>query len=155
MRLLHLLMPACAAAGSQGLPVPDPVNIALIAAANARNAAMLAPADFQPSPTIAAQACPVPAETLYSTLLRIALAQPRTFLAAAYPTRLQAHFVARSERLNVPSVIVVQATALDSQASFPLIYAASVYGPADFGVNRRRLLAWSAALNDALKPPSS
>lgn len=149
--LLRLLMPACAATGSQGLPVPDPVDIAQLAVPARRNAALLGPAGYQPPPTLTAMPHGVSAELLYEAIVRVALAQPRTYLAAAYPTRLQAHFVARSEKLNFPDVVVAQAVALDATTSVALIYSASVYGRSDFGVNRRRLHAWSAALDDALK----
>ena len=112
--LLRLLMPACAATGSQGLPVPDPVDIAQLAVPARRNAALLGPADYQPPPTLTAMPHGVSAELLYEAIVRVALAQPRTYLAAAYPTRLQAHFVARSEKLNFPPWIPSTTTAQTS-----------------------------------------
>ena len=93
----------------------------------------------------------MPAPALYGLLLRMAASQPRTFLAAAYPTRLQAHFVARSEKLNFPDVIVVQALARGPGRSAAAMFSASVYGRSDFGVNRNRLRAWLAALAETTR----
>jgi hypothetical protein len=146
-RLAHWLMPACAASGSRGLPVPDPVEITTVIRPGRRNSALAAPADFAARPDVVTRAHAVPAEELYGALLRVAAGRERTFLAAAYPTRLQAHFVVRSEKLNAPGVIVAEAMPLGDDASVAVIYAASVYGWFDFSVNRRLVAAWVAALD--------
>ena len=83
-----------------------------------------------------------PPRQLYETLRRVALAQPRTFAHAAYDERLQAHFVARSRVFNFPDLIAVQVT----PESGLILWSRSVYGRGDFGVNRKRLQAWLAAL---------
>lgn len=150
-RLAHWLMPACAATGSRGLPVPDPVEIAAVIRPGRRNAALAAPADFAVKPDVPTRTYAVPAEDLYGALLHVAAGQQRTFLAAAYPTRLQAHFVVRSERLNMPGVLVAEAVALEDDASVAVIYAASVYGWMDFRSNRKRLTAWLAALDERMR----
>jgi len=150
-RLVHFLAPAAAASGSQGLPLPDPVEIAAVAGGSRRHAALMAPDGFGPAPDIVAPVCPVPADVLYGLLLRMAADQPRVFLAAAYPSRLQAHYVARSEKRNLPTLIVVEAQPRGADASAPVILARAVYGPAGAGAHRRMLQAWLAALRDLLQ----
>jgi hypothetical protein len=76
----------------------------------------------------------------------VAEAQPRTVLHVAYDRDLQAHYVARSARGNFPDLIAMQVT----PDSMPLLYSRSVYGTLDFGVNRRRMVAWLTALDAAL-----
>ena len=147
--LVHRLMPAAALGGTRGLPVPDPVDIAAVLRPSRRNSALAAPADFTARPDVVTRDCPVPAEMLYGLLLRAAAGQERTFLAASYPTRLQAHFVARSAKRNLPGVIVAEAMPRGDDASVAVIYSASVYGWTDFGANRKRVAGWVSAL-DAL-----
>ena len=63
-----------------------------------------------PAPDIITRHYNVPPRQLYETLRRVALAQPRTFVHAAYDERLQAHFVARSRVFDFPDLIAVQVT---------------------------------------------
>lgn len=147
--LVHRLMPAAALGGTRGLPVPEPVDIAMVLRPSRRNSALAAPADFNARTDVVTRDYAMPAEALYGLLLGVAAAQERTFLSAAYPTRLQAHFVARSARRNLPGVVVAGAMPRGEAASAAVIYSASVYGWSDFGANRKRVAAWVAAL-DAL-----
>jgi uncharacterized protein (DUF1499 family) len=77
----------------------------------------------------------------------VALRQPRTVLHAEFPDRLQAHFVARSARCNFPDLICVQVT----PDQMPALYSRSIYGRADFGANRQRLVTWLTALDLTLE----
>ena len=88
----------------------------------------------------------MPPQQLYAAVRRVALAQPRSFAHIAYDDRLQAHFVARSAVFNFPDLIAVQVT----PESDLILWSRSVYGESDLGVNRKRLLAWLAALDTAL-----
>lgn len=67
-------------------------------------------------------------------------------MAVEYPAALQAHFVARSAVFNFPDLIAVQVIAAGPESSALVLYSRSVYGYADFGVNRRRVDAWLSAL---------
>ena len=144
--LLAWLYPACAETGTQGLPIPDPVSIARLAEDRPGAAALAAPENFDGAVDVPTRLCPASAEDMFAAFLRVGTTQPRTFLAAAYPTRLQAHFVARSARMNFPDVIVAEARAVGS-GSVAVIYSQSVYGRSGAGAQRRRLQEWVAALD--------
>jgi uncharacterized protein (DUF1499 family) len=148
--LLGLFLPACGAVGAAGLPVPPPADIARIERPATPNTALAAPAGFAPAPDIVTPLYPVTAERLYGTVRNVALAAPRTFLAAEYPDRLQLHFVARSAVFNFPDLVLVQVAAAGPDASTLVLYSRSVYGRSDLGVNRKRVEAWLAALNAKL-----
>ncbi|MDE2581773.1 MAG: DUF1499 domain-containing protein [Rhodospirillales bacterium] len=148
--LLGLLLPACAASGAHGLPAPRPMDMAHIVRPASPNTALAAPADFDPRPDLVTPTYPVPAGTLFVELQRVAAGQRRVFLAAAYPDRLQLHWVARSAVWNFPDLVTGQVLADGPAAARLILYSRSVYGYGDFGVNRRRLDAWLAALTHAL-----
>jgi uncharacterized protein (DUF1499 family) len=146
--VLGFFLPACGAAGAGGLPVPPVMDMAAIVRPASPNIALAAPAGFQPAPDLVTPAYPLPPGQLYAAVTRMAAAQPLTFPAAAYPDRLQAHFVARSAMFNFPDLIAVQV----QPDSTVVLYSRSVYGYSDLGVNRRRLESWVTALNETLKP---
>lgn len=147
--LLALLLPACRGTGADGLPPPEPMDMARLVRPATPNTALAAPAGFAPAPDIATRRYPVPPGELFAAIRRVALAQPRTVLHAAYDDRLQAHFVARSALLNFPDLIALQVT----PESELILWSRSLYGRSDFGVNRTRLTAWIAALDTALQAP--
>jgi uncharacterized protein (DUF1499 family) len=128
------------------------MNISQLQRPSSPNTALAAPAAFSPKPDIVTPTYDVPAAQLYTDMLAVAAAQPRTFMAAKYQPQLQAHFVVRSAWLNFPDLIVAQVTAEGSDASTLALYSRSVYGYGDFGVNRARLVTWLAALDRTLTP---
>jgi uncharacterized protein (DUF1499 family) len=150
--LLGLLLPACGAPGAQGLPVPPPLNIAQLVRPASPNTALAAPAGFRPPPDVVTPAYHVPAPLLYAAIRAVAAAQPGTYQAAAYPDRLQADWVVRSAVFNFPDLVTAQATPAGADAATLVLYSRSVYGYGDFGVNRRRVQAWLAALDRTLNP---
>lgn len=151
--LIGRLYPACAATGTQGLPIPDPVSLARLVEAAPRHAALAAPENFEVPPDIPTQPYTVSAEAVFAALIRIGTAQPRTWLAASYPTRLQAHFVTRGARLNFPDIVVAEACAVGA-GSVVVLYTQSVYGRSGVASQQRRLRDWLAALNAELATPS-
>jgi uncharacterized protein (DUF1499 family) len=191
--LIGLVLPACAATGAGGLPTPPPMDMAKIERPATPNTALAGPAAPDPAaagagglarsgatdglasvPDIVTPHYPVPAARLFAAITAVALAQPRTFLAATYPDLLQAHFVARSRVFNFPDLIAVQvrpdgldpntggntgtttggargaSTGASMGGSTLVLYSRSVYGRSDLGVNRGRLVAWLAALDASL-----
>jgi hypothetical protein len=144
--LLGLLLPACGAPGAQGLPVPPPMDMARIERPATPNTALAAPEGFRPPPDLVTPVYPLPADQLFGRVQQMAAEQPRTFLARAYPDRLQAHYVARSAVFNFPDLIAVQVLPDGPSASRLVLYSRSVYGHSDLGVNRKRLATWLAAL---------
>jgi uncharacterized protein (DUF1499 family) len=151
-RLLGLLLPACGAPGAQGLPVPPPMDFALLARPASPNTALAAPAGFRLAPDVVTPTYRVPAPRLYAAIRAVAAAQPRTYQAAAYPDRLQADWVARSAVLNFPDMVTAQATPAGADGATLVLYSRSVYGYGDLGANRRRVESWLAALNRTLNP---
>ena len=93
----------------------------------------------------------MPAPRLYAAIQAVAAAQPRTYQAAAYPDRLQAHWVVRSAVFNFPDLVTAQATPAGTDTATLVLYSRSVYGYGDLGANRRRVDAWLAALEHALQ----
>lgn len=146
-RALALAFPACGHDGADGLAVPAPMDLALLKRPRPQNSALAAPPGLHILPSIITRAREVPPRRLYATLCRVATAQPRTFLHVAYDDLLQAHFVVRSALCNYPDLIAVQVT----PDSMPMLYSRSLYGHKDFGVNRRRVVAWLTALDAALE----
>lgn len=148
--LLGLFLPACAVAGAAGLPVPPPMDVSQIVRPASPNTALAGPAGFQPAPDIVTPTYPVPAQRLYALMHDLAAAQPRTYLAAAYPDRLQDDWVARSAVFNFPDLVLVLIRPAGSAASTLVIYSRSVYGRSDLGVNLARVRTWLRALDAAL-----
>ncbi len=107
--VLGLFLPACAAAGANGLPIPLLLDVAHIVRPASPNTALAAPAGFVPRPDLVTAVYPVSAERLAAAISAVATAQPRTFLAANYPQALQRHWVVRSAVLNFPDLVTAQA----------------------------------------------
>lgn len=147
--MVHKWMPASAAKGSRGLPVPDPVDLPVVARERAGKAVLAAPTEF--APALVTRDVTLPAPALYDALLRVASGRPRCFLAAAYPTRLQAHVVVRTERLNIPDVVVLQALERGDAASAAAVLSVGVYAFPGAGARRRLLADWLAALDQEIK----
>lgn len=118
------------------------------------NTALAAPERFDPPPDIVTPPYPIPADRLFVVIQAVAAGQPRTYPAASYPDRLQAHYVARSALFNFPDLITVQVTPSTSGGSTLIVYSRSAYGQSDLGVNRKRVDTWLAALQTKI-PPSS
>lgn len=149
--LVHRWMPAAAAKGSRGLPTPDPVDIAAVARARGGKAVLAAPAGHEPAPALVTGETNLSAPALYDAMLRAALSGPRCFLAAAYPTRLQAHVVVRTERLDIPEMVVLQAVETGEATSAAVMLSVGVYACPGSGARRRLLAIWLAALEQEIK----
>lgn len=149
--LLGLVLPACAGAGAQGIPVPPPLDLAHFQRPTSPNTALAAPADAATRPDIVTPVFALPAPRLWAAVESVAAAQPRTYRLATDEARLESSWVARSAVWNFPDVITAQVSAHGSEASTLALYSHSIYGRSDFGVNRQRLETWLSALNASLK----
>lgn len=147
--LVGLLLPACGFAGATGIPVPTAMDFSRIERPASPNTALAAPSGFKPEPDIVTRPYAMPAPELYAALQAVAAGQERVFPLAAYPERGQAFWVARSAVFNFPDVISAEIRAETPQTSTIVLYSRSIYGSSDLGVNRKRLLAWTAALDSA------
>jgi len=151
--LLGLILPACGADGAAGLPVPVPMDMTRIERPATPNTFLAGPADMRPAPDTVTEPLPISAAALYEKARVLFARQPRTYIAAEYPERLQVHYVVRSALLNFPDLVTVQvnpATGADGPDRGTLvIWSRSVYGRSDFGVNRDRTNAWLAAMRQS------
>jgi hypothetical protein len=146
-RLLGLAYPACATVGAEGLPPPALLDFAALRRPRPGNSALAAPPGLRVLPDIITRLRDLPPRALYGKLKQVALAQPRTFPHGEFADQLQAHYVVRSVLCNFPDLVAIQIT----PDSFPALYSRSMYGRSDFGVNRKRLVAWLAALDAVLE----
>lgn len=104
-----------------------------------------APADM----TTKAQA--VPAARLATAWRQVVEAEPRTEILAVSEDGLQIEAEQRSALFRFRDLISFRAVRLDEGRSAPAIYSRSTLGYSDLGVNRRRLEAWLARLDDRIR----
>ncbi len=147
--LIGLVLPACAAAGANGVPVPPPLDLAHFERPTSPNTALAAPDGAGVRPDVVTPLYPVPASRLWSEVNRVAASRPRTYQLAADEAGLQASWVVRSAVFNFPDVITAAVMPRGPDASTVAIYSRSIYGRSDFGVNRARVRDWLAALDAA------
>lgn len=143
--MIGLLLTGCGS-GVNGIAVPPPMDMTHIERPSSPNTALAAPAEFSPKPDVVTGSYAMPAAALYAAVVAMAEARPRTFLLKRYDDRLQAHFVARSAVFGFPDLIAVQVLPDGADRSRLVLWSRSVYGRYDFGVNRRRVRDWVAAL---------
>ena len=148
--LVGLILPACAATGSHGLPEPTLLDFDHLNRPSSPNTALAAPIATKPAADLATPVFRVPAARLYQAVIAAAAAQPRTFLAADFKAERQLHFVARSALFNFPDLISAQITEAGTDSSTLVLYSRSVYGYSDLGVNRQRLVSWLAAVQTTI-----
>lgn len=144
--LLGFILPACGANGAAGLPVPVPMDMTRIERPSTPNTFLAGPADMRPKPDVVTLPQPLPAGALYDKVRVLFANQPRTYVAAEFPDRLQVHYVVRSALLNFPDLVTVQVNPDGPDRGTLVIWSRSVYGRSDLGVNRDRTNAWLDAL---------
>ncbi len=89
------------------------------------------------------------AAELYALMRTTALAQPRTKLLSESPDEHHLAFVQRTIFWRFPDDIVAEITALEDGGATLMLSSKARYGMEDFGVNRRRVKRWLAALEAA------
>ena len=150
--LLGLLFPACGQSGTAGVAPAPAGYLAHLERPSSPNSALAAPAGFTPGPDLVLAPYPIPAAALAADLRAVALAAPRVYQLSASADGLEMQFVARSAVANFPDLIVARISSLGEGESSLVLYSHSLYGHSDFGVNRRRLREWLAALDRRLPP---
>ncbi len=98
------------------------------------------------SPHAASPVFEISATALRDRWMAMIERQPRVTRTAADAAALHYDFVQRSLVFRFPDAISVRFIALDEGRATLAIYSRSYYGRDDFGVNRRRVEAWLAAL---------
>jgi hypothetical protein len=147
--LVGLILPACGAQGAAGLPVPVPMDMTKIERPTTPNTFLAGPAGMKPDPDVVTGEQDMPAAALYEKARVLFGRQPRTYVAAEFPDRLQIHYVVRSALMNYPDLVTVQVDDAGANRSTLVIWSRSVYGRSDFGVNRERTKAWLAVLQQS------
>ncbi len=94
----------------------------------------------------------VPIETLDAAFRSITLASPRVTVSGENRERRQVEFVQRSALFKFPDTITVQFVAPEEGRSSLAIYSRASVGIGDMGVNKKRVLAWLAALSEQVAP---
>ena len=148
--LLGLLLPACGATGAHGVPAAAP-DFTHLVRPSSPNTALAAPAGYKPAPDIVTPIYPVPPQRLFDVVKQVAAEEPDTYSLAADPEKLREGWVARSLVLNFPDIIWAEIRPAGPGASELLLYSHSIYGYSDFGVNRRRVAKWLAAVAETVK----
>jgi uncharacterized protein (DUF1499 family) len=147
--VLGLILPACGAEGAAGLPVPVPMDVSRLERPATPNTFLAGPDAMTAKPDLVTEIQPEPAAALYQKVRVLFASQPRTYVAAEFPERLQSHYVVRSALLNFPDLVTVQVEAAGPDRATLAIWSRSVYGRSDFGVNRERTKVWLAALQQS------
>lgn len=97
---------------------------------------------------------PVAAAKLRQEFLAAVIAQPRVSHTLSDEAGLYDDFVVRSALFGFPDHVSVKFLDVKGGKSTLAVYARSVYGRSDLGVNRARTLAWLALVNTVIKPQS-
>jgi uncharacterized protein (DUF1499 family) len=136
--------------GAAGVPSPEPVDFATLRLPSSPNTCLAAPAGF-PNAHLVTPPLPVDADLAWDVLRRLPAERfPRTYPLAEWPDRRQAQWVVRSALMNYPDIVAAEVVSGPAGTGL-FLYSRSLFGYGDFGVNRRRVVAWIAALDDALR----
>ena len=155
--VLAMLTEACAAASdrqeSTAIPdMPGFVHFDTLARPSSPNTWLVAPAAAPPALSADAQAAAfnVPAEQLTAAWMEVIQRQPRTRVVAISDDRLQVEAEQCSALFGFVDKISFRAVPLGTDRATFIAYSRSQAGYWDFGVNRRRLNEWTAALGHAV-----
>jgi len=89
-----------------------------------------------------------PVEELRKRWDAIVAAEPRLTVLERDRSGFQVDYVQRSARFRFPDVITVRFVEVPDERSSLAVYSRSLFGKSDLGVNRERIEAWVAALEE-------
>ena len=135
--------------GAGGMPPAEPVDFATLVRPTSPNTALGAPPGFARA-DLTLPPLPANVEGAWAALRSLGDRFARTTKLAEWPERHQAQWVVRSAVVNFPDIVVGEVTAGPAGSGL-FLYSRSLFGYSDFGVNRRRVEAWAAALDAALR----
>ncbi|MFZ4407431.1 MAG: DUF1499 domain-containing protein [Paracraurococcus sp.] len=136
--------------GTGGLPPATPLDFATLKLPASPNTCLAAPAGGHPQAQITVPPLPVDAATAWPVLRALGDGMPRVTRYGEFPAKRQAQWVARSALMNYPDIMVAELVPGGAGAGLYL-YSYSLFGWSDMGVNRKRVEAWLAALDAALR----
>lgn len=131
--LAGLVLPACAEQGAGGLAIPQPDR----------------PPRLRRGDAVATRDSPLPVRDLARAVASAGATMPRAFPHAFYDEPCQLHFVERTARLNLPIVVIADIAPAEGGSRLTLV-ARAPNRWCDMGTTRRRLLAWTRALDAEL-----
>jgi uncharacterized protein (DUF1499 family) len=132
------------------LPPPVPVEFGTLVLPGSPNTCLAAPPGAHRQAHLTTPPLPVDAATAWPLLRSLGDGFPRTTRIAEWPERRQVQWVQRSAVANFPDIIAAELASGPAGAGL-FLYSRSLFGYSDFGVNRRRVQAWLAALAAALR----
>lgn len=140
--------------GAGGLPPAEPVDFAALRLPSSPNTCLAAPPGRHPQAHVTVPPLPVDAATAWPVLRALGNGLPRTTPYGEWPARRQAQWVVRSALLNFPDIVaaeLVPGPGTGATGAGLFLYSRSLFGHSDLGVNRRRVEAWLAAFDAALR----
>jgi uncharacterized protein (DUF1499 family) len=137
-------------AGPEGLPPPVPIGFAHLEPPRTPNACLAAPSGPAGARHRIVPPLPVTSDAAWAALRDLGMRFPRCWRLAEWPALRQAQWVERSSPMNFPDVIAGQVVPLAGGSGL-FLRSRSLFGRYDFGVNRRRVDRWLAALDAALR----
>ncbi|MCB4824440.1 DUF1499 domain-containing protein [Roseicella aerolata] len=136
--------------GIGGLPPATPLDFAALRLPPSPNTCLAAPPGGHAQAHITVPPLPVDAATAWPALRALGDGLPRVFRYGEWPERRQAQWVARTPLMNYPDIVTAELVPGPAGAGL-FLYSRSLFGWSDLGVNRRRVEAWLAALEAALR----
>ena len=136
--------------GAGGLPPAEPLDFATLRLPASPNACLAAPAGTHPQAQVVTPPLPVDAGTAWPVLRALGDGMERVARYGEFSARRQAQWVARSALMNYPDIIVAEVVPGPDGAGL-FLYSRSLFGWSDMGVNRKRVEAWLAAFDAALR----
>lgn len=136
---------------------PPPVDFATLRRPPRPNTCLAAPEGATPAPVdLPAPVFPVPADALRRAWCAMLDETPRVEILPA-PDEATVEAVQRTRFLRFPDLVTARFLTLPGGGSSLIVYSRSVYGHADFGVNRRRVRSWLRRLEERVggQPPSA
>jgi uncharacterized protein (DUF1499 family) len=135
--------------GAGGLPPAEPLDFTTLVLPDSPNACLGAPPGM-PKAHLTLPPLPADPDTAWNALSALGDRFARTTRRGLWPERRQAQWVVRSAVLNFPDIVVGEITGGPAGSGL-FLYSRSLFGYSDFGVNRRRVEAWAAALEATLR----
>jgi hypothetical protein len=136
--------------GAGGLPPATPLDFAMLRLPASPNTCLAAPPGGHPQAHVTVPLLPVDAATAWPVLRALGDAMPRTARYGEWPERRQAQWVARTRLMNWPDIVTAELVPGPTGAGL-FLYSRSLFGWSDLGANRKRVEAWLAALDAALR----
>lgn len=130
-----------------GSPDLGGVDFATLTRRTTPNDALICPTAFaaKARPDAEPPVFNLPVSRLRELVRQAALAEPDTWLVESAGE--QDRFLVRTRLMRFPDTVVAQVIEQDPGASTLALYSRSQIGRSDFGVNKRRLVRWLAALD--------